>query len=340
MQFKDKVKRENPFKKNLTVYIAFVVIFVFFSVYLGDTFLSMQNILNITRQTAMISIMAIGMTFVIGSGMIDLSIGSTTALTAMVTALVLRATDNIALGLLAGLSVGAAVGGVNGLLIAKVKIPAFLTTLGMMLVVRGLAMRTTNNQSVPILNDDFTFIFGVGDIGGIPVLFFWTVLFAIIGYFLLNRFSFGRHVLATGGNEAATKFSGINTDWIKIKVMILSGVLAAFAGILYAGRLQAGRHTFGEGDELSVIAAVILGGTSIAGGNGSIMGAIIGSMLMGVINNGLILANLPVADRTIVSGAIIIIATAATLLRERIKSALEKKRQNKKAKDAEVSETE
>ncbi|MCL2562466.1 MAG: ABC transporter permease [Oscillospiraceae bacterium] len=324
MQFKAKFKPGNLLKKNLTVYFAFIAIFVFFSVYLGSTFLSVNNILNITRQTAMISVMAIGMTFVIGSGMIDLSIGSTTALSAMVVALVLRSTNNIFLGLIAGLAVGATVGAVNGFLVTKTKIPAFLTTLGTMQVVRGLAMRTTNNQAVPILNDDFTFIFGVGDIGGIPVLLFWTVFFAIIGYFLLNRFSFGRHVLATGGNEAATKFSGINTDWIKIKVMVLSGVLASFAGILYAGRLQAGRHTFGEGDELSVIAAVILGGTSIAGGNGSIMGAIIGSVLMGVINNGLTLAGLPVADRTIVSGAIIILATAITN-RTKIKKAFKRK---------------
>lgn len=312
MQSKGKDIVRSLLKKNLTVYVAFIIIFVFFSISLGSTFLSASNILNITRQTAMISVMAIGMTFVIGSGMIDLSIGSIAGLSAMITALTLRTTDSIILGLIAGLLTGASVGGVNGLLVTKTKIPAFLTTLGTMQIARGLAMRTTNMAAVPIQNSNFNFTFGIGNIGGIPVLLFWTVLIAIIGYFLLNRFPFGRHTLATGGNELATKFSGINTDRIKIKAMVLSGILAGFAGILYSARLQAGRHTFGEGDELSVIAAVILGGTSIAGGNGSIMGAIIGSMLMGVINNGLILAGLSVADQTIIRGAIIVLATALT----------------------------
>ena len=323
MQSKGKATIGNLFRKNLTVYFAFIAVFAFFSIYLGSTFLSVNNILNITRQTAMISVMAIGMTFVIGSGMIDLSVGSITALSAMVTALVLRATDSILLALAAGLMVGVGIGALNGLLITKAKIPAFLTTLGAMQVVRGLAMRTTNMQAVPIQNQTFNFNFGIGDIGGIPVLLFWTLLIALIGYFLLNRISFGRHVLATGGNESAARFSGINTDWVKIKVMMLSGTLAAFAGILYAARLQAGRHTFGEGDELSVIAAVILGGTSIAGGNGSILGAIIGSILMGVINNGLILAGLSVSDQTIIRGAIIILATAITN-RAEIKKALKR----------------
>jgi len=323
MQSKGKGNIGKLLKKNLTVYFAFIIVFAFFSFYLGSTFLSLNNILNITRQTAMISVMAIGMTFVIGSGMIDLSIGSTAALSAMVTALTLRETNSILLGLAAGLLIGSIIGAANGFLVTKTRIPAFLTTLGTMQVVRGLAMRTTNMTAVPIQNQDFNFTFGIGTIGVIPVLLFWTVLFAIIGYFLLNRFAFGRHVLATGGNEAAARFSGINTDWIKIKVMILSGTLAAFAGVLYAARLQAGRHTFGEGDELSVIAAVILGGTSIAGGNGSIMGAIIGSVLMGIINNGLILAGLSVADQTIIRGAIIILATAITN-RSDIKRALKR----------------
>jgi ribose transport system permease protein len=323
MQSKGKGNISKLLKKNLTVYFAFIIIFAFFSFYLGSTFLSLNNILNITRQTAMISVMAIGMTFVIGSGMIDLSIGSTAALSAMITAITLRETNSIFLGLAAGLLIGSIIGAANGVLVTKTRIPAFLTTLGTMQVVRGLAMRTTNMTAVPIQNQDFNFTFGIGTIGVIPVLLFWTVLFAIIGYFLLNRFAFGRHVLATGGNEAAARFSGINTDWIKIKVMILSGTLAAFAGVLYAARLQAGRHTFGEGDELSVIAAVILGGTSIAGGNGSIMGAIIGSVLMGIINNGLILAGLSVSDQTIIRGAIIILATAITN-RSDIKRALKR----------------
>jgi ribose transport system permease protein len=287
----------------------FILVVILFSLLLGEKFLMPANILNITRQTAMISIMAVAMTFVIGSGQIDLSIGAITALSALVTALVIQSSDSILLAVAAGLLLGAVVGAVNGVLVTYAAIPAFLTTLGTMGIVRGLSMWITDTAAVPIQNGTFNFLFGTGDILGIPILLFWTLLFFIIGYFLLNRLPYGRHVLATGGNEAAASFSGINTTRIKILVMTVSGLFASMAGILYAGRMQAGRYTFGEGDELSVIAAVIIGGTSMAGGSGSILGAVMGSLLMGVINNGLILAGLSVAQQNIVRGAIIIIAT-------------------------------
>jgi len=310
MQFKakDLINKIGP--QYLIVYVAFVLIFVFFTVYLGATFISVRNILNITRQTAMISIMAIAMTFVISSGVIDLSVGSVAAMSAMIVAIILRETNSIFLALICGLAVGALVGGINGVLITKANIPAFLTTLGMMGIVRGFAMWVTNTAAVPILNHNFNFVFGTGNLFGIPVLLYWTVLFGIIGYILLNKMPFGRHALATGGNETAARFSGINTNRIKIMVMVMSGTFAAFAGILYAGRMQAGRFTFGQGDELSVIAAVIIGGTSMAGGTGAIIGAITGSLLMGMINNGLVLAGLTVAQQTIIRGIIIILATA------------------------------
>ena len=296
--------------QNLIVYVAFLLVFAFFSILLGDTFLSVPNILNITRQTAMISVMAIAMTLVISSGMIDLSIGSITALSGLVAALILRETNIIFLGLSGGLVIGALIGFVNGILITKARIPAFLATLGTMGMVRGFAMWITDRSVVPIHNRTFNTIFGIGNIGVIPVLFFWTIFFVIVGYFLLNRLSFGRYVLATGGNQLTAQFSGINTDRIKIKVMVLSGLFAGFAGIMYASRMQAARHTIGEGDELSVIAAVILGGTSMAGGQGSIVGALVGSLLVGMINNGLILAGLDVSQQMVIRGAIIILATA------------------------------
>lgn len=310
MQSKGRGFLSNFFSHNVIVYIALVLIFIFFTIVLGTTFISVNNLLNITRQTAMISIMAISMTFVISSGLIDLSIGSTAAMSAMVVSLIIRETNNIIFALCGGILVGILVGTINGMLITKAKIPAFLTTLGMMGIVRGFAMWITNTAAVPVLNQNFNFIFGTGDIAGVPVLLYWTALFGIIGYFMLNKIPFGRHVLATGGNESAARFSGINTDKVKIIVMMLSGAFAAFAGILYTGRMQAGRFTFGEGDELSVIAAVIIGGTSMAGGSGAIIGSITGSLLMGMINNGLVLAGLSVAQQTIIRGTIIIVATA------------------------------
>jgi len=293
------------------VYFAFAGVFIFFWFFLRDAgFRSLTNILNITRQTAMISIMAIGMTFVIAEEQIDLSIGSTAALSALVTALTLQATNSIALALLAGLMIGAVAGMLNGVFITVVGIPAFLVTLGTMGIIRGFAMWITDTAAVPILNQKFTFWFGAGQILGIPVLLPWTFLFLILGYLLLNKTSFGKKVLATGGNEVAARFTGINTKRIKFITLIMSGVLAAFAGVLYAGRMQAGRYTFGEGDELSVIAAVILGGTAMSGGTGSVVGAVVGSLLMGMINNGLILAGLEVSQQNIIRGAIIILAVA------------------------------
>jgi ribose transport system permease protein len=301
------------------VYIAFVVVFIVLSVWLGGKgFLSAGNVLNISRQTAMITIMAIGMTFVIGAAQIDLSVGSTAALSALICALVLRAVETtipvpcaVILAALASICIGAVVGAVNGLLVTRVKIPSFLVTLGTMGIVRGSAMWLTNTAAVPISDiTPFNFIFGMGEIGRIPVLLVWTALFVAAGYVLLNKTPFGKKTLAVGGNELAAGFSGININRVKLLVFVMSGALAAFAGVLYAGRMGAGRYTFGNGDELTTIAAVILGGTSMAGGSGFVIGAFAGSLLMGMINNGLILGGLSVSQQTIVRGVIIILAVA------------------------------
>ena len=297
-------------RHNVIVYLAFVLTVILFAIVLGGKFLSVNNILNITRQTAMISVMAVGMTFVIGAGQIDLSIGSITAFSALAAAVLINSTGSIAIGVIGGVGFGAIVGAVNGYLVTWAGIPAFLVTLGTMSIVRGGAMWATNMAAVPIQSKTFNFYFGTGDLFHIPILLYWTVLFAVLGYFLLNHLPFGRKVLATGGNATAARFTGINTDAMKVKVMIMAGALAGMAGVLYAGRMQAGRYTYGTGDEMSVIAAVILGGTSMAGGNGTIVGSIMGSLLMGVINNGLVLGGLSVAQQSIVRGAIIIIATA------------------------------
>jgi ribose transport system permease protein len=311
MQFKASELKKIDWSKYI-VYIAFVVVFLFLAVWLGGRgFLSPNNILNIIRQTTMITIMAVAMTFVIATAQIDLSVGSTVALSSLTCALVLRGTNNIPLALLLSLFVGFVVGTVNGLLATKVRIPAFLVTLGTMGIVRGSAMWLTNTAAIPISNTSFTFVFGVGNIAGrIPVLLIWTIVFVIIGVILLNKTPFGKKTLATGGNETAARFTGINTDMIKIQAFVMSGVFAAFAGILYAGRMQAGRYTFGDGDEMSTIAAVILGGTSMAGGTGFVVGTLVGSLLMGMINNGLILGGLSVSQQTIVRGVIIILAVA------------------------------
>jgi ribose transport system permease protein len=297
------------------VYIVFVVVFILFSILLNSKgFLNPNNLANVLRQTAMISIMAVAGTFVIAAGQIDLTVGAVAAMSAMIASLALRDFNSIPLAIIGGVGFGVISGAFVGLLVTKLRLPAFLATMGMMSVIRGAAMWVTQTAAVPIKNADFNKVFGIGMIGGISVLVFWTIGFYIAGYILFNKSIFGRHTLATGGNEMSAIYSGIKTNRVKITIFILSGAFAGFAGILYAGRMQAGRFSFGDGDELSVIAAVVLGGTSMAGGAGSVIGSLFGSILMGVINNALILAGLSIAQQTIIKGAIIVLAVALSNL--------------------------
>jgi len=292
------------------IYWMFVGIFLFFAVLLhNDGFLQSNNLLNIFRQTATITVMAVGMTFVISAAEIDLSIGGVAALTSVVCAIMLR-DFGLVQGILGGLAIGLIVGALNGLLVSRVGIPSFLVTLGMQGVAVGVAALITNYFPVPILNDTFNTIFGSGTIGWFPGLLVWSFGAVIIGWVTLTKTTFGRRVLATGGNRDAAEFNGINTKNVKFKVMLISSVVASIAGLLYAGRLQTGRYEWGAGDELSAIAAVILGGTSLFGGSGRIVGTFIGALLVGLINNGLILAGLPVSQQQIIRGMLIILAVA------------------------------
>lgn len=301
--------RQFEWQKSI-VYIGFVVLFAFFSFTLYDSgFLTLNNLLNIVRQTAIISVMAVAVTFVIAGGEIDLSVGAVAGLASVTTALVLAQYGLVA-GVVAGLLTGILVGGVNGLLRTAVGIPSFLVTLGMMGIARGSAMWLTDTAAVPIQNETYNTIFGSGELGPIPSLLLWMVIGLAVGHVVLRKTAYGRQVLATGGNEAASRFSGVNTSRIKLLILMVSSTVAALAGMLYAGRLHTGRFQLGEGDELSVIAAVILGGTSLAGGAGTIIGTVIGALMIGLINNGLILMGLEVSQQVIIRGAIIILAVA------------------------------
>ncbi|MCP8969776.1 ABC transporter permease [Ectobacillus ponti] len=309
------VIKQQPLKRlewrNYIVYLAFVGVIIYFSLTLYDKgFVTSDNILNIARQTAMISIMGLAMTFVISTGEIDLSVGSIAALSSLTAALALKMGLGLVGGLAAGLGTGLVVGLVNGLLVTKVAIPSFLVTLGTMGAVKGLAMWSTNTAPVPIVDATFNFVFGSGDIGKLPILLVWTLAATIVAHILLRKTAFGRQTLATGGNESAARFSGVKTDRIKLYVFLGTGLMAGLAGLLYAGRMHAGRFTFGDGDELSVIAAVILGGTSLFGGIGTVIGTVIGSLMIGTINNGLILMGLDVSQQMIIKGLIIILAVA------------------------------
>jgi len=296
--------------RDYTVYIAFVALFVIFAITLSDDgFLSSNNLTNIIAQTAPISIMAIAVTFVIAAAQIDLSVGSVAGLASVTTAMAIEQWGGVP-GVFVGVLTGVAIGVINGTLVAYFGIPSFLVTLGMLGIAVGLAMWITDSAPKPILDQTYNDIFGSAEILGVPILVLWTLIAVVVGHIILRKRPFGRYVLATGGNEEATRFSGIPTKRIVFTVMLASAVVAALAGMLYAGRLQSGRFSWGQGDELSVIAAVVLGGTSLFGGRGSVIGALVGSLLIGMINNGMLILGLEFSQQQVVRGIIIILAVA------------------------------
>jgi ribose transport system permease protein len=303
--------------RDYIIYIGFVVIFLVFAATLGDRgFLDPNNLLNIVRQTAIIAVVSVTMTFVLSTGEIDLSVGAVAGLASVATAMGIDQ-FGIAGGILCGLGTGVIVGAINGWLTTGIGIPSFLTTLAMMGIARGIAMWISATAAIPILSKTYAAIFGAGNLGPIPSLLIWMAVVGIAGHIVLRRTTFGRRVLATGGNETSARYSGVNTASIKFRVLMLSSMAAALAGMLYAGRLHSGRFQFGEGDELSVIAAAVLGGTSLFGGAGTVIGSIMGALMIGLINNGLVLMGLEFSQQLIARGAIIIIAVAISQTRKR-----------------------
>jgi ribose transport system permease protein len=295
------------------VYIGFVLVFLFFAVTQAQYFLNPTNLTNIVIQAAPITVMAVGMVFVLSAGEIDLSIGSVVALSSLTAAVVLQAADQWWLAAVAGLAVGALVGLVNGIFVTVVRLPSFLVTLATMGLVAGIGRQLTDLQSVPVTDPAFAFLFGGGQLLGIPILLWWTAGAVLVGWVLLRRKRYGAHVLAVGNSASASRVSGIKVSRVRMMVLVGSATTAALAGLLYAGRLQGARYTLGEADLMTVIAAVIVGGTSLFGGKGSVIGALVGSLLMSMINNGLILAGLNVSQQMIVRGIIILVAVSLSL---------------------------
>jgi len=298
---------------SLAVYAGFVLVFLFFSVMLWDNgFLSSRNLSNIVLQTAPATVMAVGLVFVLASGEIDLSFGATTALTAILAAMTLREAPLLP-GVIVALGAGAGVGLLNGLLVARARMPSFLVTLATMGIVAGAARQASDLQSIPVTNDAFIALFGSGRLLGVPSLILWTVAVVLAGHVALRHTRFGAHVLAVGDNPRAALVSGIRVARVRLAVLVLSGTCAGLAGLLYAGRVQSARYTLGETDLMTVIAAVIVGGTALTGGRATILGALVGSLLMGMLSNGLILMGLSVNWQMIVKGLIVLAAVAISL---------------------------
>ncbi len=294
------------------IYLAFAILLVIFSI-ASPWFLSVGNFLNIGRQTALVSIIAIGMTFVIVARQIDLSVASALALSGMCAALAMAHIGNHWLiGAVAGLAAGALVGLVNGVLTTMLGIPSFLVTLGSLSAARGAAMLLTNTKPVIITNESYFAVFGEGSLLGIPAPIAWTLLAATIGVVLLHFSVYGRRIYAAGGNPTAALYSGINIKRVTTLAFVLTGMLAGLAALVLSARSHAARPDVVQGMELDVIASVILGGCSLFGGRGFILGTLLGSLIIGTLNNGLVLLGVSSSLQLVIKGAIIVAAVAFT----------------------------
>ncbi len=283
---------------------------------LSPQFLEPRNLLNVVRQISIIAIVAFGETLVIITGGIDLSTGSVIALVSVITASLAHPGQYMLIvPILVGILSGAAMGFINGIIVSR-DIPPFIATLGMMTAARGAALIYSGGRPITGFTPAFDFI-GRGYILGIPVPIFILAVIAVIAHILLRRTKFGKYVYAIGGNEQAAIISGINIKKYKVLTYMFSGIMAAIAGILLTSRLSAGQPTAGQGYELDAIASVVIGGTSLSGGVGTISGTVIGALIMGVLNNGLDLLHISAYWQQIVKGIIIVGAVFMDKLRRK-----------------------
>ncbi|MGI6148807.1 MAG: ABC transporter permease [Limnochordia bacterium] len=282
---------------------------------LTPKFLTTTNLINVARQISINGIVAVGMTFVITTGGIDISVGSTVALCGIVAGLLLRSGMPVLIAALAALIVGAVGGLGNGLLVAYGKLLPFVATLGTMNLFRGLLLVISNGQAVWGLPRQFTFI-GTGYVLGIPMPVIICAAVFAVGYFLLNHTTIGRFTIAVGGNEEAARLAGVPVRKIKLFVYSFCGLLCGLAGLVLTARLASAQPTAGEGYELTAIASVVIGGTSLLGGKGSIMGTLLGAMVLGVVSNALNLLGISPFYQTMFIGGIVLIAVLFDMLRK------------------------
>lgn len=298
------------FKENLGIIVAFLVLCVFLSVFpkTSGSFFTRQNIFNVLRQISTNLFLACGMTMVIILGGIDLSVGSIIALSGCISAgCVARYNLPLPIALLMGLLVGLLVGMFNGAVISKTTIPAFIVTLATMNIAKGLAYVYTGGSPVRVVTKEWQFL-GAGYVGIFPTPVVILVIVLIITAIIMNKTKMGRHMYAVGGNQQAAEFSGIKVEKVKFFVHAFSGLMTGLAGIVLASRMYSGQPTAGDGAEMDAIAAVVVGGTSMAGGSGKIGGTIIGGLIIGVLNNGLNLLNVNSFWQYVVKGVVILLA--------------------------------
>ncbi len=300
----DLVKR-----REFITFVALAIIFSIFSL-LSENFITLFNVMGILRQASINAILAIGMTYVIISGGIDLSVGSTISLSGTVAALFMVSLGfGVVPGILAGVLVGLLAGFINGMVITKAGVPPIIATLGMMTIESGVALALTGGYSVSGLAEGFAWI-GRKNIWQIPVPVLIMIALYVIGHILLNKTKFGASVFGVGGNEEAARLAGISNQRVKIGVYMLSGIMASIGGLILASRLDSGQPMAGTGMELNAIAAVVIGGASVVGGSGGVVGSLFGALIMSVLSNGFDLIGVGRYYQMIFTGIVLIIAVS------------------------------
>ena len=293
----------------INIYRSVLILLVIcvFATILSQSFLSVTNLFNVFKQITVAGIVGCGMTFVILTGGIDLSVGSILGLSGVLASGVLASTGNTAVAVAVSLTVGIACGAVNGFFVSVCGIPPFISTLGMMTLLRGVILVYTKGSPIPIKSDAYKF-FGKGSIAGIPVPVIILIIVFLLAHYILTQTSYGRSVYAVGGNREAARLSGIRVKTSEFLVYTLNGLMCGMAGLILTARLGSAQSTSGTGIEMDAIAAVILGGTSLSGGVGFVLPTVVGAMIMGIIDNILTLMNVNPHATNIVKGAVILIA--------------------------------
>jgi len=305
---------KNKLRKNGILFIL-GLLFLAASIFV-DGFFSQANLTNILRQITVVTILALGATFVIILGHINVAYGSMIALIGCVSCSVMVATQSLLLAIFAGLALGFLIGTLNGLVITKFGIPAFIMTLAVTTVARGSVLLYTNANPVTGMGRTFAFI-GQGYIGFMPVPVLIMIFLFCVTWIILNKMVFGRYLYAVGGNEQAAAASGIKTKLVVLKAFILDGLMTAIAGIIFMSRMNSGQPASGISYEFDAITAVVVGGTSLSGGSGTLVGTIIGAVIVGIINNILNLLNVNTYWQQIAKGLIILVAVIADVVNKR-----------------------
>ncbi|AIQ24227.1 ribose ABC transporter permease [Paenibacillus sp. FSL H7-0737] len=309
---------QSGFKQKLLAFASLIILVIVFSV-ASSNFFQFSNLVGILVSTAVIGVLALGATFVIITGGIDLALGTVMTFSSVMVGVIITFWGlPVPLGIVGGILAGALCGFISGLMVAKMNIPPFIATLAIMMVTKGLSLVITGAKPI-YFNDDPIFAkIAMGKmIPGIPNTIVIFLLLGVIASIILSKTIIGRYNFALGSNEEATRLSGVNTVKWKIVIYTITGIFSGIAGILMASRLNSAQPSLGTGYELEAIAAVVIGGTSLSGGIGSILGTIIGALIMSVLTNGLQIMSVAQEWRTVIVGVVIIIAVYADILRRR-----------------------